>query len=269
MSTTNPESVEATAAVASDFTIDVHFLGGLTASQQQAFTTAADCWEDVIVGDLPDVLVGGELVDDIVILAQGAEIDGPGSFLGQAGPTELRPADMGALPYMGEMTFDTADLADMEAQGTLTDVIIHEMGHALGIGTLWSANSLVVGGGTDHPLYIGPNAAAEYGQLRGHGIPQAVPLENTGGPGTRDGHWSEEVFDNELMTGLIVAAGNPLSRLTVASLQDLGYTVNLDAAEPYPVAPVHEPLVADATSQHAEPVLASIPVSLSTDDFLL
>jgi hypothetical protein len=96
-----------------------------------------------------------------------------------------------------------------------------------------------------------------------------VPVENTGGPTTQDVHWSEAVFENELMTGFINSAGNPLSRLTVASLQDLGYVVNFDAAEPYPIAPAHEPLVADATPGHTELALASIPVSSPTDDFLL
>ena len=60
-----------------------------------------------------------------------------------------------------------------------------------------------------------------------------VPVENTGGPGTADGHWRETVFRNELMSGFIAAPGNPLSRMTVASLGDLGYKVDLDAAEPY------------------------------------
>ena len=68
--------------------------------------------------------------------------------------------------------------------------------------------------------------------LKGKG-PTPVPVENTGGEGTADGHWRESVFKNELMSGFIAASGNPLSRLTAASLQDLGYKVNLSAAEPY------------------------------------
>lgn len=36
---------------------------------------------------------------------------------------------------MGFMQFDTADLRHMENEGTLVDVITHEMGHVLGIGT--------------------------------------------------------------------------------------------------------------------------------------
>jgi hypothetical protein len=36
------------------------------------------------------------------------------------------------LPVKGIMSFDTADLKDMQSAGTLKDVITHEMGHVLG-----------------------------------------------------------------------------------------------------------------------------------------
>ena len=74
----------------------------------------------------------------------------------------------------------------------------------------------------------------EYGLLKGATVkPTPVPVENTGGPGTADSHWRETVFRNEMMTGFVGPSGNPLSRMTVASLQDLGYVVDLNAAEPY------------------------------------
>jgi hypothetical protein len=43
------------------------------------------------------------------------------------------------------------------------------------------------------------------------------------------------VFDNELLTGWVEVAGvsNPLSRVTVASMADLGYQVNLSVADVY------------------------------------
>jgi hypothetical protein len=41
------------------------------------------------------------------------------------------------------MSFDTADLDRMEADGCLQDVILHEMGHVLGFGTLWSLMDLM------------------------------------------------------------------------------------------------------------------------------
>jgi len=231
-------TAEVAAAVANTqtpFTIEVRFIGGLTPNQQAAFKFAADRWSKVIVGDVPPIMVDGELIDDILILAEGADIDGPGRVLGQAGPTNLRPVSAGAaafLPAKGRMTFDTADLAQMEANGTLNDVITHEMGHVLGIGTIWTFKHLLQGAGTSNPRFIGNGAKTEFGKLKGTG-PAPVPVENTGGSGTADSHWRETVFKNELMTGFVGTAGNPLSRMTAASLGDLGYVVNLAAAEPY------------------------------------
>jgi hypothetical protein len=63
-----------------------------------------------------------------------------------------------------------------------------------------------------------------------------VPVENTGGPGTADSHWRESVFGNELMTGTVNEV-NPLSRVTLGSMADLGYAVNLADADPYTLSP--------------------------------
>src|SRR5690349_12541787 len=107
----------ALAHAVSPFSIEVRFLGGLTKKQKAAFTHAADRWCRVIIGDLPAVVVDGETVDDLLILAQGTAIDGPGQILGQAGPDALRPANAGRaayLPAKGTMQFDSADLAQME-----------------------------------------------------------------------------------------------------------------------------------------------------------
>ncbi|MGH3692576.1 MAG: leishmanolysin-related zinc metalloendopeptidase [Pseudonocardiaceae bacterium] len=224
------------AATSSPFMIEVRFLGGLSATQQAAFTAAADRWTTMIVGDLPTATADGEDIDDVLILAQGSAIDGPGRILGQAGPTHLRPASAGAaafIPAKGIMSFDTADLEQLEADGTLNDVITHEMGHVLGIGTIWKLKGFLSGEGTSNPTFSGAGAVTEYQTLRGDNSRRRVPVENTGGPGTREGHWRESVFRNELMSGFIAGRGNPLSRMTVASLSDLGYQVDLDAAEPY------------------------------------
>lgn len=245
------------------FTIEVRFSGGLTQTQKDAFKIAADRWTKVIIGDLPAFQVDGEIVDDLLILAQGADIDGPGMILGQAGPTRVRPGTR--LPAKGEMIFDTADLAAMEQKGTLVDVITHEMGHVLGIGTIWRMKKLVAGSGTTTPTFIGANAAREYGILTGKGD-EPVPVESSGGTGTAESHWDELVFRTELMSGFISSASNPLSRMTVASLQDLGYTVNLAAAEPY-VLPVpvlfDEEAVAEALNLGM--MMPSIPLELPED----
>ena len=238
------------------FDIEVRFLGGLTGSQREAFAEAAERWEAVILGDLPHVLVGGETVDDLVILASGDDLDGSGGLLGVGGPAVFRPAGLGdaaGLPVVGEVVLDTADLAALEEEGGLADTVAHEMGHVLGLGTLWAGRGLVAGGGTDAPLYVGPGGAAEFGRLLGLDEPAAVPLETTGGLLTREAHWSEAVLGDELMTGVLDAGPNPLSRLAVASLGDLGYAVDLDAAEPYPASAA---LIADAAALAGEDFLA-------------
>src|SRR5256885_1925066 len=61
----------------SPFTIEVRFLGGLTKNQKKAFKAAANRWSRVIIGDLPSVLVDGEVVDDILILAQAPTLMAP------------------------------------------------------------------------------------------------------------------------------------------------------------------------------------------------
>jgi hypothetical protein len=258
------------AATTSPFTIEVRFLGGLNARQRAAFTSAADRWTRVIVGDLPSVLVDNEVIDDVLILAQGTAIDGPGMILGQAGPTHLRPAAAGAAAFLtakGIMSFDTADLAKMNAAGTLNDVITHEMGHVLGIGTLWDQKGLLKQAGSSNPTFSGPGAMEEYRLLRGGGRRRRVPVENTGGPGTRDGHWRETVFRNELMSGFISEPGNPLSRMTAASLGDLGYQVDLDAGEPYVLPNLFALAEAGSLVEHVAPidvgmVLPVIPITL-------
>ena len=251
-------------AVQSAYKIVIRFLGGLTPTQKNAFKAAANRWTKVIIGDVPSVLVGGEVIDDLLIEAQGVAIDGAGGILGQAGPTNLRPASAGMnafLPAKGIMSFDTADLAQMQADGTLLDVITHEMGHVIGIGTIWTHKKLLAGAGTNNPRFTGTNAKKEFGILKGTG-PVAVPVENTGGVGTRDSHWRESLFRNELMSGFIAAPNNPLSKMTVASLKDLGYVVNMSAAEPYQLPNLQALAEAGLMRQiekehaHALPILA-------------
>ncbi|MFI6094379.1 leishmanolysin-related zinc metalloendopeptidase [Lentzea sp. NPDC051213] len=223
------------AETTSPFVITVQFVGGLTPAQQAAFARAADRWARVIVGDLPDVEVDGEIIDDVLILAEGADLGGAGGVLAEAGPTHVR---VGGLPCKGIMRFDTADLEQMEQDGTLNDVITHEMGHVLGIGTMWAEMGLIQDIGTDNPLFTGRLAMIEYGHLRG-GLAEMVPVENVGGEGSRDSHWRESKFRSELMTSTIAGQGNPISRLTAGSLIDIGYQVDLEASEPYALpAPV-------------------------------
>ena len=220
---------------------DIQFVFGpnVTSSQKALFQQAGARWSQVITGDIANVPVNkrsnlcgaGEpalnsTVDDVVIYAEVGPIDGRGSVLAQAGPCLVRS---GGVTSYGVMSFDSADVASVD----LTAVILHEMGHVLGIGTLWERFGLVnyTSGCPSTPRYSGSSAKGEWNALGGSGN---VPVENNGGPGTACGHWDEETFDSELMTGFIEPSGAiPLSRLTAGTLEDLNYTVNKNAADSY------------------------------------
>jgi hypothetical protein len=64
-----------------------------------------------------------------------------------------------------------------------------------------------------------------------------VPVMNVGGAGTVNSHWRDGVLDPELMTGFLDSGFNPLSEMTVASLEDLGYTTDASGADPFTFDP--------------------------------
>ena len=94
-------------------------------------------WSEVIT----HVPCGGSVQSPagrLAITATLEEIDGAGgpngdNILGFAGPTRI----WGSCPtvsYMGEMTFDIFDIGEVEANGNFEGLILHEMGHVIGVG---------------------------------------------------------------------------------------------------------------------------------------
>jgi subtilisin family serine protease len=237
----------------------------LTSSQQITFQQAASRWQDIIVGDLPDVTdpATGRVIDDILIVATAPAIDGVGGVLGQAGPDAYRPGARG-LPWKGTMEFDTADVAALEAGGQFLDVILHEMAHVLGFGSLWQRFNLVEGLAGNNPIYVGSNALREFRSIFNSPTASGVPVQNTGGPGTAGVHWRESVLDTELMTGFSEPAGtrNPISRITIGAMQDLGYQVNYRRADVYtrPVVTTEAALVVGGWQRQSQRLAVMAPV---------
>ena len=220
------------------FHIDLDFAdSSLSSARRKAFDAAARRWERLIVGDLPDVRDDGITIDDVRIDGAATEIDGPGGVVAQSSPSALRDPASGSrnrsgLPYRAFVEIDAADLSFLERSGTLLAVVTHEMAHALGYGTLWEDNGLLKGAGSDDPRFTGPVAVAQYDSIFDT-TSTSVPVEGDGAPGTRDSHWRESVFGNEMMTGYVDPPANPISRVTVGSMADLGYVVDLSSADEY------------------------------------
>jgi hypothetical protein len=178
-----------------------------------------------------------EFVDDLVIFVSVQPIDGPSGVLGAAAPCLIRSEN--ALPFAGIMQFDEADLVDFAEGGRLEEIVLHEMGHVLGIGSLWQELELLQDPARDDSgqadTAFGGELAIEQFDLVGGTSYEGpkVPVENMGGDGVANGHWRESVFGNELMTPFLSYEPGLLSRITIASLEDLGYEVVYSGADEY------------------------------------
>ena len=234
------------------FQIELVFATSMTRTREAAFRRAAARWMRILAptelpdsreprtwtcGDDPRFERYVETIDDVMILAAVDEIDGPGGTLARAGACWRRVGTL--MPLYGRMEFDVADLQRLERRGTLEDVVLHEMGHVLGIGTIWSRLGLLrdPASETEAPdtHFTGPLAIEAFDEAGGTGYRGAkVPVENRGGPGSRNAHWRETVLRTELMTPSVrVGGSSPLSAITIQSLADLGYSVDTTAADPY------------------------------------
>jgi hypothetical protein len=238
--------------VSATFTIQVNYTGDPT--YQPYFAAAASTWQTLLVGyqdgAIQAISTGssytgafvGDPLTTVFIDANVTPIDGVGSILGSAGPTAIALDFSGfILTTDGEMQFDSADAANLVTAGLFDDVVMHEMAHVLGFGTLWGLNG-VYNAGTGE--FLGANATAywqsEFGQT---GTPD---VELAGGPGTAEAHWNENTggagltgissingdMRNELMTGWL---NSPtfISDMTIASFIDIGFIGSL-AAIPEP-----------------------------------
>jgi len=246
---------------------------GLPPAAQTAFDSAVAKWERIVYRPLYTVslsvvtagtcdvntpaLAGS--TSGVVIFASVDSIDGSGKILAEAGPCYVRTnipsgSPGNGLTMAGVIKFDSADIGGLISGGTLNSVVLHEMAHVIGFGPLWGPPSPPILGnciqnlstppGTIKDTYFScPKAQAAFDSIGGTTYTggHIVPVENCGTSpfvypqcttGTVNGHWRQVVFGNELMVGFLPA--NPqLSVVTIAAQEDLGYTVNYAAADPY------------------------------------
>jgi hypothetical protein len=205
-------------------------------------------------GPYPDTYKTNKLI----IFANIQALDGSGGVLGQGGTCGFGYREAGnvatAYSTYGLIRIDEIDAQTLLGQGRLQHLILHEICHTMGIGTLWPHYDLIkdrrwngnVETKTNIPTYKGVRGNAAYAAMGGVG---PVPIERYGGRGTADGHWDEMEFDNELMTGWLTRTASPLSALTLASFEDMGLIVDMSKADAFVLPALRTNLVAgDATA---------------------
>ncbi len=207
-----------------DFDIELVFLTSFTERQKQILHWATRRWMAVVKNDLPDYeftegwsgqcgdhsfnIPSGERIDDLRIYVTGSE-DGA---LGWARLYILREETH--LPVVGCMGFNLA-------RANLPITALHEIAHVLGFGSIWRRLGFYQNPPNGDTHFNGPLAIAAFDEAGGRDYPGAkVPVS---GP-----HWRRQVFGQELMV-----TGGDLSAITIQSLADLGYVVDVTQADPY------------------------------------
>ncbi len=236
----------------SKFNIQLYFAENVPDNYKVIFQNAAEKWESIITEDIPDF----GSVDDIAINIKTPYIDGKENVLGKAEFDVKRPVTN--LPSWSHINLDSADIDLMIKNNIAESVIFHEMAHALGFGSLWKIDNLANGHN-----YTGTHALAEYRTISGIVDAGWIPLESDLDAKSNDVHWAENIFDSELMTPVSESSPPmPISRMTIAAFEDLGYVVDYSKADSYEIDPAS---IISPTTELNAPTYISVSESPTPD----
>lgn len=251
------------ASAASAFDVDVRFVSSdVPQVVREATAMAVARWRQIIVGDLPDTRVtlpagrcgplqpalDEELVDDAILFVSVVPL--PPGVAAVGGPCHLRP-DGSRLPTVMQVRIKEDEvqnwLKEPDRVSDHASLLVHEIGHALGIGTLTHEMSrgMLEGFGGADPIFTGPRAREAY-LAAGGAASGARPV-----PVTTDGHLRPPFLAHDVMTNV----GSGMAQITSVSaaiLQDLGYSVNPGRAFLLPVLPAGISLLRGAPARSAK-----------------
>ena len=227
------------------FDIELVFLGesteffeGLAGGIPDYWDPVRTRWEQIIQQDIPDYtfkqvfqstcgnqpirIAAGDKIDDLRIYVTVFEHE-EGGPLAKGYPRLVRDSQ---LPAIGCVEIAKSDwLYELAA--------VHEIGHVLGIGTIWDELGLLknLGSATDYisdTHFIGSRAIQAFNDLGGRSYTgKKVPVEQ----GPTPHHWRGEVIYNELMSNNAHGGNAALSAITIQALADLGYEVDASQAD--------------------------------------
>ena len=206
----------------------------------------ADRWARVVEGsDLEDIewepgtiSCGGlqhdyqkDVLDDVFIMISVRDY-----FTGPTTGSGVRICgyrESSKLPLVGAVFLDIEGVPEDHVD----DLILHQFGHMLGFGLSWEDLDLLRNPAWDNEgadtHFTGSRATAAFVAAGGANYTGSkVPVENYWTNGTVDYHWRKSVFGTELMAPwLDQNVADPLSAITIQSLADIGYTVDLAEAD--------------------------------------
>ena len=212
-------------------------------------------------GDHSISLEKGRVVDDVIMYVAKLPKDEPDEVAGTAFIAHEREIQ-GRLPAVGCVMINewkSGPWGTPEHKAFVQDVFLHEMGHALGIGVGYNWSRFVVweedGSGVRRAHFAGPSAIAAYDGLpRLIGPDPDAPLGPLGGPSRAlvaqpggvlytgnkvpllgSGHWGETIGGELVAYDPVVQidSGPKLSTVSLGALEDMGYPVRYENADPF------------------------------------
>ena len=215
---------------------------------EEAISLAEELWEREIVGYQPGITQTTLPITITGTTTGFAEANGTSSIV-EGGFTIFQS---GAIRVNVDILEDFSNFRG-EGLNVIDELMAHEIGHVLGIGTTWTANGVYEQNSGE---YTGQFGVAAYQQ---EFDPDAtfIPVELAGPPGSRNAHWDQilrsageagenntgDPFDLSPLTGIVDSQGRDLagelltaaldpdigepflSRFTVESLRDIGFEV--------------------------------------------
>ena len=220
-----------------DFDIELVFLDDVTDHQKEVIEHAARRWMSVVVGDLPDhefaegysrtcggrpyEIPAGERIDDLRIYVSSSV--GSTFAIGEGAPHVL--GESSRLPAVGCMS------VRLDAPSYIFEIALHEVGHVLGFGTLWDDFGFIHDLSYSDPNadthFNGPKAIAAFDEAGGLDYEgKKVPIQK------RDGaHWRINGVSGDIMLPGRIGGEGALTTITVQSLADMGYVVDVTEAD--------------------------------------
>lgn len=224
--------------------------------KKAALEKAAEIWETIILDDFENIAAGTTVhasspdgsglkaftldyeIDDLVVFAFAKTL--PSTTLAQAGATTYESDRNTASvfqPWLGEVEFNTKESwfvdADIQSspevpfgQADFLSVAVHELGHILGISSHTNAFRALIQNGK----FVG-----EQSKAINNGNP--IPLDSTGSH-IKDNFKVSGLGENALDPRLSKGTRKLLTRLDVALLDDIGYTIDYSSLKAVPVVEV-------------------------------
>lgn len=227
------------------FNIEFQFLPSVDYPLRLALQRAANRWESVIQGDLPDINLLADpldewdthlktrvyfagILDDLLIIVRGMPLDG--QTIASSSVSYIRRT--GQLPTIATIAVGLDAISD-EKPEDIDRIMLHEVGHCLGFGTTtiwdsfmreWPASSF-----NDDPHFMGVMAVLFFDIAGGSNyLGKKVPVERSDG-----GHWRFTLGDELMAKGWTYPYREPLSEITIGALADMGYRVSYWGSEHY------------------------------------